>query len=169
MNFYDVYTTLSLNPVAAEPLQAICTAVGSQNELESLKKALWKSPSRVDSPGAFPFDEQTGRIYDSLWKAAAAENYSKVERFGRWLLKTICPPADDEGMAAYHRTAHQTPVEAGLVEKGISRNEGPLPTEEEPSKQWEVSDDGEDKEIEIPNVRGQQTETVTRRSTKKSD
>jgi hypothetical protein len=172
MNFYDVYGTLSLNPVASDAMEAICKHVGSKNELESLKRALWAAPSRVDSPGAFPFNEETGRIYDSLWKAAAAENYSKVERFGRWLFKTICPPADDEGMAAYHRTARQNQVQEPPKPPARSepiRDDGPLPTEDEPAEEWHVSDDGDDREIQIPTGRTGQTESVTRRSTKKSD
>jgi hypothetical protein len=169
MNFYDVYTTLSLNPIASDALTAICKHVGSRNELESLKRALWASPSRLDSPGAFPFDEETGRIYDSLWKAAAAENYSKVERFGRWLLKTICPPADDEGMAAYHRTARQNQVQEPPTRSEVIRDDGPLPIGDEPAEEWHVSDDGDDKEIRIPTGKAAPTDAVTRRSTKKSD
>jgi hypothetical protein len=66
MNFYDVYTTLSLNPVATESMNAICQFLNCRNELEVVKQALWKKSPRIESPGAFAFDEQTGRIYDSI-------------------------------------------------------------------------------------------------------
>ena len=70
--------------------------------MDTLKKALWKKPSRVELPGAFPFDEETGKIYDVLWKAAQAENYGTAEKIGRFLMRMIVPPAEDEGMGKFH-------------------------------------------------------------------
>ena len=109
MNFYDVYTTLSLNPEAEHAMNSICQYCNCQNELETLKRALWKKPNRSEVSGAFPFDEETGKIYDVLWKAAQTENYSTLGKIGRTLMKLVCPPADDEGMGRFHAKYHETP------------------------------------------------------------
>ena len=105
-NYYDIYTTISLNPESQKPLQTICDFLQCPQQMEPLEKALWKKGSRIQNPGAFPFDNDTAKIYDVLWKAAESENYSTLTRIGRWLVKSICPPASDEGMAAFHRKAH---------------------------------------------------------------
>jgi hypothetical protein len=166
MNFFDVYTTLALNPTAAEPLAAICRFVACENAIEPLKRGLWRHPSRIDSPGAFPFDEATGRIYDSLWKAASAENYSRLERFGRWLMKTVCPPADDEGMAAYHRRPGAPPDAPAPPPRPPPARERPAPPD---APEWTVDDDGDDREIRVPSPALAPGDEVTRRSTKKAD
>lgn len=168
MNFYDVYTTLSVNPSTQDQLQQICDLVQCQNSLEPLKQALWKRPSRAEHPGMFPFDEETGRIYDSLWKAAQAENYSALGRFGRWLMRTICPPADDEGMAAYHRKARQQPqqhyeedVSYGAADVRKEEVQAPVTNE---GQGWEMSDDQENEIV----VKSKETrdDAVMRRSKK---
>ena len=105
-NYYDIYTTISLNPETQKPLNTICEFLQCPVQMEPLEKALWKKGNRIQNPGAFPFDDETGKIYDVLWKAAESENYSTLTRIGRWLVKSICPPASDEGMAAFHRKAH---------------------------------------------------------------
>jgi len=51
MSYYDVYTTLSLGPSTPKPPQDVCDHVKCTNNLEDLKKALWKRPSRADHPG----------------------------------------------------------------------------------------------------------------------
>ena len=172
MNFYDVYTTLSLNPSTQTQLQQICDFVQSPNSLDSLKKALWKRPSRAEHPGMFPFDEETGRIYDSLWKAAQAENYSMMGRLGRWLMSAICPPADDEGMAAYHRKARSSPSVAEDPSRYDYQEPEPQPKKNvydpEPVEQvaegWQVSDD--EKEIEVVAPRQPKGDEVVKRSKK---
>ena len=111
MNFYDVYTTLSLNPEAEKAMTSICEYCGCMNQMETLKKALWKKPSRAQAPGAFPFDEETGKIYDVLWKAAQTENYGTFERIARGIMKVICPPAEDEGMGKFHAKYHEAPID----------------------------------------------------------
>lgn len=135
MNFYDIYTTLSLNPEAERSLNSICQYIGAENELESVKTALWNKPNRAQHSGAFPFDEETGKIYDALWKAADAEHFTLAGRFGRWLMKTICPPADDEGMGFYHKTA-----------KHDGEDEEPdQVTEQKPETDNHINTDGETK------------------------
>jgi hypothetical protein len=172
MNFYDVYTTLTLVPDAAKALGSICTFLGCENELETVKKALWTKPARTAHSGAFPFDEETGRIYDSLWKAAAAENYSRAERFGRWLFRTICPPADDEGPESLTRKAKVTipdedippPIESKPLPPRVAESE-PFIDQEGP--EWHISD-GETEEhvLQVPNAN---KAAVTHRSRKKAD
>ena len=166
MNFYDVYTTLSVNPSTQKPLQEVCEFLKSPNSLEPLKKELWKWPARSESPGMYPFDEETGRIYDALWKAAQAENYSALTRFGRWLMKTICPPADDEGMAAYHRRAKMnSPVE---TEEDHYQPE-PVQVQDvnppEVNEAWDISDD-EHEEVVVAPKKTPPREEVTKRSKK---
>jgi len=90
-------------------MNSICEYCGCINQLDALKKALWKKPSRVELPGAFPFDEETGKIYDVLWKAAQTENYGTAEKIGRFLMRLICPPAEDEGMGKFHARYHDAP------------------------------------------------------------
>jgi hypothetical protein len=175
MNFYDIYTTISLNPECERSMRAICEYLKCKNELETVKKALWKSPSMVELRGAFPFDTETANIYCSLWKAASAENYSRAEKFGRWLLRTVCPPADDEGMAAFHRRAKpalqpdnfepepQKPVEV----KSASASSGGGAVQ--PESEWKMESDEDDHVIEIPSTKHNGADAVTKRSTKKSD
>lgn len=144
MNFFDVFTTMSVNPATQKPLQDICQFIGVPVELETLKKALWKQPARHEHPGMFPFNEETGRIYDALWKAAQSENYSTMERIGRWLLKAICPPADDEGMAAFHRKAKATTPEYRAPEPEEPVKQEIITPNENPQNgggDWDVSDD----------------------------
>lgn len=166
MNFFDVFTTMKVNPATQKSLQDICQFVGSPVELESLKKALWKQPSRVEHSGMFPFNEETGRIYDALWKAAQSENYSTVERFGRWLLKAICPPADDEGMAAFQRKAKSTEytrTEQPVVKQDlIQQNETTQVTSQ---GNWDISDD-EHEQIVIEKVKPKMNDDVVKRSKK---
>jgi hypothetical protein len=167
MNFYDVYTTLSLNPVATESLNTICQFLNCRNELELVKQALWQRPARLQSPGAFPFDDQTGRIYDSLWKAAAAENYSKLERFGRWLFRTVCPPADDEGMAAFHRKAKPTGPDEPPKPARREESPGDEPDLPRPLEAEEEVQNDEDLGKDIVPTRSADQDAVVRRSTRK--
>jgi hypothetical protein len=173
MTFYDVYSTLSLNPLAANALTSICTLLSCPNDLESVKKALWTKPCRTELAGAFPFDEETGRIYDSLWKAAATENYSIAGRFGRWLFRTICPPAEDEGPQALLRkpapivTHEDSPppvVQAPELEPE------PEP-EQEDGAEWRQAEEAEEPEVEIeaPASKKPAEPAVTRRAGKKVD
>jgi hypothetical protein len=160
MNFYDVYTTMTYIPEGEKALTEICTFLQCQNERETLKQALWRSSSRAENPGIFPFDAETGRIYDSLWKAAATENYSPVQKVARWILKTLCPPADDEGPESFLRKAR--PVGQGDDE------DRPPPRPIVPErKDWEVSDEREETPVDVPAARPG-AEPVKRRS-KKTD
>ena len=111
-NYYDVYTTLMVADEDTKlALEKICDFCKCPNDMETLKKALWKKPSRVENPGAFPFDENTGKIYDVLWRAAQKENYGTAEKIGRFLMKLICPPAEDEGMGRFHAKYHEAPID----------------------------------------------------------
>jgi hypothetical protein len=148
MNFLDVYTTMNYIPEGIQALDTICTYLGCINERETLKRALWGHCSRVEHPGMFPFDEQTGRIYDSLWKAAAAENYSTAERIARWILQRVCPPADDEGPESFLRKAQPTEAQAVIGK----------------SPEWEVV--GEEREA---TQAGRVSGELTKKRSKKTD
>ena len=115
--------TLTRNPEAETHMKSICKYCQCQNTLEELKSALHKKPNRAQHRGAFPFDEETGRIYDTLWKAADAENYTTAEKIGRWLMKIVVPPSDDEGMSAYHRKFH-----ANAYSQQVSVDKDPVET-----------------------------------------
>ncbi|OHT09244.1 hypothetical protein TRFO_21885 [Tritrichomonas foetus] len=183
MNFYDVYTTLSINPETQPQLVKISEYLGCQNQLESMKEALFKKPNRAQFPGAFPFDEETGKIYDTLWKAADAENYTTAGKVGRWLMKLICPPADDEGMAAFHKKASNS-VEPDLQPEPETANYAPNPYSstsavgntsapeldvvQADNQKWEMSDD-DDNVIVVEAKPKQQNNDVVKRSNKKGD
>ncbi|KAH0796036.1 hypothetical protein GPJ56_000104 [Histomonas meleagridis] len=173
MNFYDVYTTLSYNPDMERPLNQICEYLGCRNTLEELKQALFKKPSRAQFGGAFPFDEETGRIYDALWKAADAENYSTATKIGRWIMKTICPPADDEGMGAYHMKPRSN-YESREPEEVPQQQYEPTPKSEtnyetplhNDNDKWEIEDDADD--IIVVDAKPKPSKnTVTKRTTNK--
>lgn len=182
MNFYDVYTTLSLNPETQQTLDKIAEFLECPNQLEPMKQALFKKPNRSQFSGAFPFDEETGKIYDTLWKAADAENYSTVGKVGRWLMKLICPPADDEGMAAYHKKAshepeisnsppHHTnssPSTPDYPEHQETHYQTNEIQQDQPQETWE--DDNNDEEvIIIPSVPKPKQSDIIKRSNKKGD
>lgn len=163
MNFYDIYTTLTINPDEGtqQAMTSICEYCGCLNQLEALKKALWKKPNRVENPGAFPFSEETGKIYDALWKAAQSENYGTAEKIGRFFMRLICPPAEDEGMGKFHARYHEAPEDPNAApskptpQKSYSRAPETKPRNEEPIQSvgaepvqqdnnddaWEVDDD----------------------------
>lgn len=125
MNFYDIYVTLARNPEAETHLKNICKYCQCKNTLEELKSALHKKPNRSQHRGAFPFDEETGKIYDTLWKAADAENYTTAGKIGRWLMKMVVPPSDDEGMNAFHRRFHENSYSQQVsIDKNISEASG---------------------------------------------
>lgn len=182
MNFYDVYITLSHNPEAERAINSICSYCGCSNSLENLREALWKKPSRAQHMGAFPFDEETGKIYDVLWKAAAAENYSTAERIGRWIMKTLVPPADDEGMGTYGTAGNRKRTQAAPApryepEPPRPRNhqEEPQhhqpPQDEEPKVEDEATREYEDENGTLIVIEEQphREEGVTRRTNKKND
>ena len=152
MNFYDVYHTVVLNPELESSMVSICSYLNCQNRMEDVEKALWKKPSRAEAPGAFPFSEETGKIYDALWKAAKAENYSTAERIGRWVMKFICPPADDEGMNAYFMKGNRNVIE-----------------DEEPVHIVDQDDETEERDVEVPQVGKKRDDIVKRRTGKKDD
>jgi len=180
MNFFDVFMTLQYNPNAEKPMISICEYLNCKNELETVKSALQKKPNRAQHIGAFPFDEETGRIYDALWKAADAENYTPAEKVGRWFMKMICPPADDEGMAGYHRKARKFPEEEEEntvpitnmkpVTKVNSTIETNLvePIVENPKNNWDIDevDNGEVVVVESK-VKPNKTDDVHKRITNK--
>jgi hypothetical protein len=162
MNFCDIYLTMTYIPDGVKALNTICTFLGCANDRDTLKQALWGRCSRVEHPGMFPFDEETGRIYDSLWKAAAAENYSTPVRLARWFLRTICPPADDEGPESFMRKAHPPIPDDDAVPLPDAVPIGP------PAPEWEVADDDTaDTQAGIPPARPA-ADAVKRRS-KKTD
>lgn len=192
MNFYDVYTTLSLNPETQQTLNKISDFLGCQNQLEPMKNALFKKPNRVQFPGAFPFDEETGKIYDTLWKAADAENYSTAGKIGRWFMKLICPPADDEGMAALLKKPEQEVVHDPESYSNQSNNQDYNQNEkqtvtsesftnsytetqnssnEQKQNTWEVSDDDEENVIVIESGPKNKSSSndIIKRSNKKGD
>lgn len=182
MNFYDIYTTLNINPDSQHSVETICEYCKCLNQLESLKQALWKKPSRVQMPGAFPFDEETGKIYDALWKAAQAENYSTIGKVGRWMMKLICPPADDEGMGRFHAKYHEAPEDetrpAPKPQTSTSNYTPSAPSttntesvtqqpEPEPSNEgeWQIEESPAREEVLSRN----NTESVSRRAASKKD
>ena len=181
MNFYDVFITLQFNPNAEKPLLNICEYLNCENQIDSMKSALQKKPSRSLLLGAFPYDDDTGKIYDVLWKAADAENYTAAEKVGRWFMKMICPPADDEGMAAYHRKARNNnedeeeikndpkpilPEEPKKISVGLPPKQENL---EDPllSKKWDVEDN--EPEIVVIDTKKPKTDDIYKRNTKKGD
>lgn len=190
MNFYDVYTTLSLNPDTQQILDKISDFLGCQNQLEPMKNALFKKPNRAQFPGAFPFDEETGKIYDTLWKAADAENYSTAGKIGRWFMKLICPPADDEGMSAFLKKPSQemeNPSEpesypnseynqtnnSNMSSESIGNTYTETKNESSDQKQstWEVSDDDDENVIVIESgpKNKNSANDIVKRSNKKGD
>lgn len=189
MNFYDVYTTLSINPETQQCLVKIADFLGCQNQLEPMKNALFKKPNRVQSPGAFPFDEETGKIYDTLWKAADAENYSTAGKIGRWFMKLICPPADDEGKAAllrkpepeqnhepdsYSNQTYEQNTNQPISSSELNGNDYTEPqntSTETKQTSWEVSDDEDENVIVIesgPKSKNSSNDII-KRSNKKGD
>lgn len=186
MNFYDVYTTLSINPETQQILDKIADFLGCQNQLEPMKNALFKKPNRVQFPGAFPFDEETGKIYDTLWKAADAENYSTAGKIGRWFMKLICPPADDEGKDSFLKKPEPVQEPESYSNQDYNQEDNQkisseyngsdytepqnAPTETKQST-WEVSDDGDENVIVIesgPKSKNNST-NIIKRSNKKGD
>lgn len=183
MNFYDIYTTLSLNPDAQPSMEKICEYCNCLNQLESLKQALWKKPNRVTNPGAFPFNEETGKIYDALWKAADAENYSTLGKVGRWMMKLIVPPADDEGMGRFHAKYHDTPndeyhapakpapqptspsKQATYTPSQPVVNEEPVVAAPREENEWKL----EDEDKSTPQVTYKQSDVARRATSKKDD
>ena len=164
-----------------QPLNSICEYLGCRNTLEDLKQALFKKPSRAQFGGAFPFNEETGKIYDVLWKAADAENYSTATKIGRWIMKTICPPADDEGMGAYHKKASSDYYRRDLEEapqqqvkkydESAPQTAQPEPSYEPPTNgdsadRWEIEDDAEDIVFE---AKPKPSNNVTKRKTNKKE
>lgn len=167
MNFYDVYTTLSRNPETSSSLDKISDYLKCPNTLETLKQALFKKPSRSQYGGAFPFDEETGKIYDTLWKAADAENYSAATRFGRWLMKTICPPADDEGMNAFYLRGDAS--DNVVVTHEASRDDDDYIVNDEVNEQPNEKEDNEDDIIVVEEKPKQKADTIVQRKTNKKD
>ena len=175
-----------MNPETQPAISTICGFLGCSNDLDSVKEALFKKPSRNQHPGAFPFDEETGKIYDTLWKAADAEHYTTAGKVGRWLMKLICPPADDEGMAAFHKKAapsgddryenyaqqqQENASNNAYNDVSYSNKTNADVDEEEihPQQQIEIENDNEETVIVVQAAPKAKKEEVVKRSHKKGD